>query len=248
MPRKPRARSWHSWVSIILALPILLVAVTAVLMAHKRSLGTEKFTLDTAWWPGYRLNQTQAKPPEVRYVLRTRDQRLWVGTAAGLYQWLGQELKAVAALEGQQIRSMAERDGGLLVATHSGLWVADGERWQRVLGGDALSVSDDGQGTSAAVMKDRGLLFSQDGHHWAPRATMEQALARQARPPAAPEVSLARLIKDVHTGEALLGKQAEWLWIDLLGIAMGLLALTGVTMWWRGERRKTDALNATSGL
>jgi hypothetical protein len=41
---------------------------------------------------------------------------------------------------------------------------------------------------------------------------------------------------DLHTGKALLGKHAEWLWIDLVGGALLFLSLTGVYLWWRGRR------------
>ena len=49
--------------------------------------------------------------------------------------------------------------------------------------------------------------------------------------------TLKNLIMDMHTGKAFLGKSAEWIWIDVLGIVLCLLSLTGVWVWWQGRRR-----------
>jgi hypothetical protein len=51
------------------------------------------------------------------------------------------------------------------------------------------------------------------------------------------QLPLARVIRDLHTGEALLGHDAEWIWNDIVGGTMTFLALTGVYLWWKGQRR-----------
>lgn len=45
---------------------------------------------------------------------------------------------------------------------------------------------------------------------------------------------LSKIIMDIHTGKLFLGKQYEWIWIDLLGYACVGLGLTGLVMWMRG--------------
>jgi hypothetical protein len=39
------ARNWHNWISIILVLPILIVAITAIFIAHHKALGMEQLML-----------------------------------------------------------------------------------------------------------------------------------------------------------------------------------------------------------
>jgi uncharacterized iron-regulated membrane protein len=53
----------------------------------------------------------------------------------------------------------------------------------------------------------------------------------------ASEMLLARVIRDIHTGEALLGHDTEWVWNDIVGGTMAFLAVTGLYLWWRGQRK-----------
>src|SRR4051812_6029705 len=128
MKLKFNSRKWHAWLSFVIALPILLVAVTSILMAHSQTLGFRTIKIYPNWLPGYVL---AAKPRDAQ--------------------------RANGAAEG---------------------------------------------------------------------------------------ATLARLIRDLHTGEAFFGRDNKWIWNDIIGGSMTFLALTGVYLWWNGQRKLVIAKRA----
>ena len=86
-----KARDWHNWVSVILLLPMLLVGLTAVFLAHKKELGLNELdvTAYVSWLPGYGDGALARGAPEVRAFLLAPDGRTYVGTQRGstLHAW-----------------------------------------------------------------------------------------------------------------------------------------------------------------
>lgn len=231
------SRSWHIWTSLILSLPILIVAATAVFIAHKKALGTDDVPVAAGWLPGYQAASAKTGRNEPRASLLMASGETYIGTLNGLYRLAGEQLVAVEALAGTQVRGLAEAPWGRVAAAKNGIWLEHDGQWQRVHKGDAWSATSQPDGSIVVALKDKWLLKSNDGHHWQTDARLVTALASLPVEAAEP-ITLAKLIIDLHTGKALFGKDGEWIWIDLVGLAMSLLALTGVYMWWRAERRK----------
>lgn len=233
-----KARSWHTWGSLILALPILIVGASAVFIAHKKALGTEDISVNAKWLPGYRTQAYQAAQLEPRAALTTAAGTTWVGTQQGLYRLDGETLVEAGEFAGVPVRAIAEAPFGRVLAAKSGVWIERDGSWQRALKGDAWSVSTRGDGSVVVSVKDKGLVSSSDGRDWVADPLLSAALATAAAQMPDKPLTLGKLIMDLHTGQAFFGKAGEWIWIDLVGLAMCLLALTGVYMWWRAERRK----------
>lgn len=233
------SRKWHIWVSLILALPILIVAVTAIFIAHDKSLKLEEVPVSVGWLPGYAMQAGKPGNHEPRALLLTRSGEQWVGLRHGLYRVEGETLRAVPALAGTQVRGLAEASWGRVVAAKNGVWVERDGTWTRAIDADAWNVSLRPDGGVTVALKDEGLQVSHDGVTWTADVAVGRALA--ALPASAQDetMNMHKLVMDLHTGKAFLGKRAEWIWIDLIGVAMALLALTGVYMWWRGEKRKS---------
>lgn len=235
------SRSWHIWVSVILSLPILIVAVTAVFIAHKKSLGTEEVKVAADWLPGYRGEAAKAQKNEPRAGFVDAAGNAWIGTNGGLYRVVDGQPQAVEALAGTQLRAFAEAPWGLVAAAKNGVWLRAGDgEWRRAYKGDAWSAIAQPDGSVVVALKDKGLLRSADGRDWQPDARLAAAVAvlPMESTAATETITLGKLVMDLHTGKAFFGKDGEWIWIDLVGLAMSLLALTGVYMWWRAERRK----------
>lgn len=233
-----KARSWHTWASIILALPILIVGASAVFIAHKKALGTEEIKVFAKWLPGYQLEEAKPRQPEVRSILSGRDGTALVGLQDGLYRLDGDRLVAVEALAGIPVRGLAEGAFGRVAAAKNGIWLEQNGAWQRVMKGDAWNASLRADGSIVVAIRDKGLLVSTDGRKWQPDPLLAAALATLPADSNDKPLTLGRLIMDLHTGQAFFGKSAEWIWIDLIGLALCLLAMTGVYMWWRAEKRK----------
>lgn len=103
-----KSRNWHIWTSVVLALPILIVALSALFMAHKKALGTNEITVAANWLPGYRSASAKVGRDEVRSSLRTARGETLIGTLGGLYRLDGEQLVGVAELAATQIRGLAE--------------------------------------------------------------------------------------------------------------------------------------------
>jgi hypothetical protein len=241
-------RGWHLWLSIALSLPILIVALTAILIAHGRSLGLKEIQVNAGWLPGMDAGRPEEAQPRALWV--APDGVQWLGTKAGLYRVDDARVERVEDLGRADVRGLLGLDSYLVVATTKGLYrVAQvGGAGERVARGDFWSVAATPQGL-VAVGKDDRLLHSTDaGATWseyeAGTAAAGRVAAGMATAQPSDTVPLSKLVMDLHTGKAFLGKQYEWLWIDLIGAAMTVLTLTGLVMWWRGQRRKTAALMA----
>lgn len=233
-----KARSWHTWGSLILALPILIVGASAIFIAHKKALATDDIKVSAGWLPGYQVQEAKEKGIEPRATLSTTDGTLLVGGQTGLYRMAGDKLVAVEALVGMPIRGLAEGGFGRIAAAKNGIWLEKDDQWERIMKGDAWNASSRADGSVVVSLKDKGLLVSSDGKKWVPDPLLTAALAALPAEMTDKPLTLGKLIMDLHTGQAFFGKAGEWIWIDLVGLAMCLLAMTGVYMWWRAEKRK----------
>lgn len=239
-----KARDWHVWVSVILIVPILLVALTAVFLAHEHELGLKNvdITRAVAWLPGYREAPADERRT-VRTSLALADGTQWIGTKAGLYQMRQGRADAVREIGHTEIRDIVAAPFGLVAAAKNGVWVQGRNGWTKTVAGDAWSANRQPDGSVVVALKDEGLMTSRDGVNWQAAPAAQQALAVvPADKTMAKRVSFANLVMDVHTGKAFLGKQAEWIWIDLVGGVMVFLGITGMLLWWRSQRRHTALL------
>ncbi len=237
------SRTWHNRISAILAVPILIVAVTAIFIAHDHELELKEIdvTRFVSWLPGYGDAEMKAMKTEVRASLTTADGQRWLGGKGGLYQVIDGQARQVAEMGGIEIRDIVAAPFGLMVAAKNGVWLKDAAGWNKVKKGDVWNVGLNPDGSVAATLKDKGVFVSRDGRGWAPDETAGAVLAAMPAETLTPKpITLHNLVMDLHTGKAFFGKEWEWIWIDLIGLVMAFLGGTGVYMWWRGERRKRD--------
>jgi hypothetical protein len=227
-------RKWHAWISFAISLPILLVAVTAMLMAHGQKLGFRDIKVNAGWLPGYSSAPAQR---EVRATLSTPD-ALWIGTLSGLFVQSAGAVREIDAFAGQEIRTLQRAGNTIFALTSQGLFALRADQWQRVMRGPVQSMYADGDNVYM-MTRDKGLQVSEDqGTSW--KSPTAATAALELLPPLGPEPAkmvLARVIRDLHTGEALLGHDGEWIWNDIVGGTMTFLGISGLYLWWRGQRR-----------
>lgn len=239
-----KARDWHNWASAILAVPLLLVGLTAIFLAHKKELRLNDLNLTAyvAWLPGYGKKTMAEEHQDIRTSLQDREGRLWIGTQAGLYQIVGEQIEMVSEIGAEPVRDLVEAPWGLIAATKYGVWVWQGAHWQRSYKGDAWNANLHPDGAVAITVKDKGLLFSRDGTSWSAAPHIGQQMARlPAEEKPAEKITLGKLMMDLHTGKAFFGKTWEWVWIDILGVIWAFLGLTGMYLWWRTQTKRRDA-------
>lgn len=71
-------RNWHTWGSLTLGLPLLLVGLTTFFIAHEKSLGINTI--------GVPLGGTASEPMEIRSSARVGNEQ-WLGTKQGIFGW-----------------------------------------------------------------------------------------------------------------------------------------------------------------
>ncbi|MDX8129400.1 PepSY domain-containing protein [Methylomonas sp. OY6] len=234
-------RHWHAWLSVLLSIPAFLVGMTAILIAHNKTLGLNGVSVDVGWLPGLTPNAQAA--PDIRSTLSLADGRRFIGGKAGLFVLENNKLTAVSELAGYEIRSLAANPNNVAAAGNRGVWLNSGGNWRQIYRQAAHSVQIGDDGIIRIATQNSGLLFSDNsGANWRPDAATLKAFEQLPAEALREDYSVGKLILDVHTGKAFLGKHWEWLWIDLLGGLLVFLCLSGVYLWWRGQQRKAALL------
>jgi hypothetical protein len=225
---------------------MLLIGFTSFFLAHKKDLGLNEIDMTpyVAWLPGYGEGAMQGQHLELRSVLQLPDGRQVVGTNVGLFELTAAGPVSVQALEGMQVRNLAMTGEGLLAATKEGVWLERAGAWQQVLAGDAWNANSAADGSVTVALKEQGLFISHDGLNWLAWQGADVAGAfagmRDTELPRE-RVTLGKLVTDLHTGKAFMGKTGEWVWIDLLALVWVFLGFTGLWLWWRAQTRRRDA-------
>jgi hypothetical protein len=227
-------RSWHAWLSVILSLPVFLVGLTAVLIAHHKVLGLDAIPVEVGW-----LRDGRNAAPEIKASLVAADGKQYLGTKGGLFVLDGSQALVVKVLVGSEVRSLTESGAMILAGGSRGVWLKDGDIWRCIHAGAVHSVQASAGGDIYVATPLEGLLVSRDGgNSWTPDRSAADALARLSLASSREDYSLGKLVMDVHNGKAFFGKRWDWLWIDGLGLLMVFLSLTGVYLWWKGQKRR----------
>lgn len=237
-------RGWHAWLSVILALPILLVSVTAIFIAHDKSLGLKEIPVNARWLPGY-SNDSGRMTMEIRSHMVSSDGTPYLGSRYGLFRVEGGTMTLIPGSETLEVRSMVEQAGAVVIASKNGLFRLENGTLHRVSPHEIWSLSQLPDGAVAALTRDDGILRSDDGgKSWKPHADLNSTTAAYAATMPERPLTLANLVMDLHTGKAFFSKETQWLWIDLTGAVMTFLGVSGLVVWWRTRRRKAQAAMA----
>ncbi|MBG0843722.1 PepSY domain-containing protein [Pseudomonas chengduensis] len=220
------SRRIHLWSGVVLAIPMFIVGITAVFIAHDKSMGLKDLPL--SWLP-----MSYEKENELRSAAQTGDGQLWFGSKYGVFQQGADgHLQQRSEVE---VRQLLGEQQQLWVASKEGLYLIDGERIEQRLDAEVHGITRLQDGQLLASVKDEGALLSRDGLAWQPSPLNAELASVQS---AAPKpYTFGKLVMDLHTGKAFFGKSGEWIWIDVLGITLALLGLTGVWIWWQSRRR-----------
>lgn len=238
---KHSLRNWHIWISIALGIPLLLVGLTTFFIAHEKALGTKEIVIPSTWLDGPMAAGKGNEALEIRSSIQIGAD-LWVGTKQGLYRLDGSRAALLDGTPKDEIRGMVMAGKAVLLAGKKGLWRYENGKAAKTHEADCWQIAATAVGYSAAC-KDAGLLISTDGVHW------------DAMPIEFPEeisnksygVPLSKIIMDIHTGKLFFGKKGEWVWIDVLGLVIVGLALTGLVMWLRSRRTRALAGAVAAG-
>lgn len=245
--RNLSARKVHTWIGILLAVPMTLIAVTGMILGY-RGPDIMRLTVPARWVPGYGT----ASQRQVSSFYRDAGGTFWIGTDDGLWTMSNKVLTPVPDFAGQRIQAITGGPAGTpIVGTVNGVWSNVNGTWQAGVRGKLHTLTTLADGSVVAVSGGRTELsptrpmVSKDGVTWEPlRPAM---MASKMLPPIDnPRVSLTALARDLHTGGTFFGRGGELWWDNILGAVLAAIGLTGLWIWLKNERRKVQVRAAAS--
>ncbi|HQR86759.1 MAG: hypothetical protein B7Y59_10835 [Burkholderiales bacterium 35-55-47] len=238
--KKPwTARRLHLWVAIIVAIPMLLVAVSGVLIAMR---GVTQIQVPMSWMGA---ESTPDRLPIMSYAEGPGDV-VWLGNAQGLNKIHAGGVESIANFEGQEVVGLAVlKDHAMpVVATRMAVWVEKDGEWTAVRRGRVRQLNTLSDGRVLAISGGRGELadgrpfVTSDGDNW---QIYKPAMQANKKLPelTEPKVALHQFMRELHSGAFFFGKGlGERVWSNVLGWTLVLLSLTGLWMWVKQQRQK----------
>lgn len=226
---------WHRRIGTSAALFVIWIVISGWLLNHSDSLGLAQVEFHNAWlakWYGLPVQSPETMFATGTHTLITNDDNvIFDGHSLGL-----QKMHPIGMAQSQKFVAIAS-ENFLLLLDHEGHMV------------DSLNSNDlpsphidkIGVGCGGIALDNKGeIVASSDGIEWQPcRDTIEWSAA-QAMPAEqfkrfqnllAPNISLEKLVVDLHTGR-FFGRYGPWV-IDIVGGCLLLLALSGLWLYAR---------------
>ncbi|MDF1821486.1 MAG: PepSY domain-containing protein [Alcanivoracaceae bacterium] len=247
-------RRWHRWLGVLVTLPVIVLCITGLLLNHSDGLGLGKTPMP-AWLAGsYGVNL----PQSFKGVPYGDD---WlVASGERLYRVPAQGDTSLLADCPAPLRGGVRFGVSTVVACNNDLLLLDEDGRVREQLGPAWGVPPFerlGRHGDALVLEASGELsqFSlttlatsplPDGVDWEPAqlASVPDPLVARVRPLSMPaSLHWERLLQDLHSGR-LFGAVGERI-MDLAALVLVLLAVSGITMWWRLARRSPSGARRT---
>lgn len=238
-------RQWHGRIGAIAAAFFLVVAVTGIALNHSDALHLDKRQIAAPWliaWygiqqkpllQGYRLNNNYLAADEENWALGglllhgegektvgavAIGDLIYIATPSMLYLYRsdGQLVDKLAghALPAQPIERIGTANRAVVLQAQGGQFAsADALSWQRLQSGQVA---------------------------WSALEALPAAARDKAALVLAPRLPLQRILLDLHSGR-IFGSYGP-LMVDLLGLILGALCVTGFYMWFHKHRQRRYAV------
>jgi len=241
-------RKWHLWVGFILALPFLIVSITAVLIAFEDSYKDKESEpkVNVSWLPGYSQSAMQKeyemKRGEVKSSLLASDGTMYYGTKTGIITVKNNKAEYLPSFETADVFTIEEVNKTIYIGTKTGLYKYKNGKSEKLFNKEThhLDIHSNGY---IAICTNKEMYFSYDsGKTWQKDKTLAQAintlLVSDKNMLAKTNIPLSKLILDMHTGKAFFGKAFQNIWIILIGFSIFFLTVTGIYMWYVRYKKK----------
>ncbi|KUO64656.1 MAG: hypothetical protein APF83_07945 [Lutibacter sp. BRH_c52] len=240
--------NWHMWLGIIITIPIILVSITAILIAHEKGLGTKDIAINAGWLPGYGSNEDiKLYLNDVKEVVIDSN-KTYYASKLGVVIEEDKKLSIVKGTEGIEIRDLQFIDNQLWIASKDGLFISENRIAKLLKKGDFHGINIHNKIVTASEGK-HGFHRSNDlGKSWesskiSSEVGKENLLAFTSaveNESYIQKLTLEKLVLDIHTGKAFFGEGSMWVWIDLIGISLLLIGFTGIWMWYKRKYGKKN--------
>lgn len=225
---KRQSRKWHMWLGVVFAIPLCVVALTTLFMAHDKAIPLEHLHVKTSFFPGY--EDEKYTKAELRAYLDDGKGTLYLGYKQGLQIIRKGEKEVVSFFANHDIRKLILFRDRVVVGSRNGLFIQENEGFFNALKEMIWDISI--VNNELFVVSKNGLFHSKDLKEWEKITTPQTEMAVDT-------VSLKKLTMDLHTGKALFGENRMWIWQDILALCLLFFIFTGVYLWYTKKRQKT---------
>ncbi|WP_333795960.1 PepSY domain-containing protein [Rheinheimera sp.] len=202
-------RKLHVWGGVLIAIPMLIIGVSTIFIAHGDAWGAKQITFG------------EVKPDaELKRVLTTA-QGIMLGGKQGVVLLDDAGQVKQSWLPQLDIKALRELNGQVYASGKMGLYQQQQDDWLQLYQGDVEDMTLQ-QGKLTLLVKHVGLV-QQQGQEW--QVLRADSGKEEAR-------NLDKLMMDLHSGKAIFGKY-DWIWMDVLGAYIIIFTLTGVWLWSR---------------
>lgn len=246
---RKRFFNWHMWSGLIFTIPLILVSLTAILIAHEKGLGTKEMAINAGWLPGYGSEENISHYlDDVKDVLII-DGKTFYASKLGVIIEKKKNISILKGTEGKEIRDLQLINNKLWVASKKGLFVMGKENVIFIKKGDFHGINNN-QNLLIASEGKHGFHTSNDnGKTWNSlkistiigKEKTKEFSSSIEKSKYVEELTLEKLALDIHTGKAFFGEGSMWIWIDLIAVSLLFMTFTGIWMWYKrkyGKKKK----------
>lgn len=243
--------NWHMWAGIIFTVPVILVSLTAIFIAHEKGLGTKKILVNGGWLPGYQTNDADlAHYLDDVKAFAHADGKQYYGTKVGVLEESEAGLRVLSGTEGKEVRDIEVSGSSIFVASKYGIYQVTPTVTTELIKGDFHGIQIDDKLIIASQGKYGVMTSSDGGKNWSQKGNLSDVIPAAALASISSQlnqsgqmeaVAMEKLILDIHTGKAFFGDNAMWVWIDLIGLSLLLMTVTGIWMWYKRKYGKSSA-------
>ncbi|WP_337880275.1 PepSY domain-containing protein [Rheinheimera sp.] len=204
-------RKLHTWGGVILTLPMIIIGISTIFIAHADLFGTKDI----------KFGAIHPEQESKRLVVQAN--QVIVGGKQGLVQLDANWQLNSHQLSGFDVKNLRLLDDTLYATGKKGVFRQQADQqWQQVYQADSEDVAL--LNNQLLVLdKKQGLMLQQADQSW----LLVKAYGKDEGP-----YDLKKLMMDLHTGEALFGEY-DWLWMDILGLYILIFSVSGIWLWSR---------------
>ncbi len=223
---KKYSRKWHIWLGVAFAIPLLIVGMTTIFLAHDKALKLDEHLISSSYFPGYYGSKMVSN--EIKSYFKDAEGVEYFGYKLGLHVKKDGVSTPLAFFDKHEIRRIEKLGDTLLVGTKKALFMEHKNGFKEVLKKDIWDVSVR-EGMVSVTTNKEGLFQSSDLKTW-------HSIQTQTSQSELKSVSLKKLNLDLHTGKALFGDTWMWIWQDILALCILFFIISGVYLWYPKKR------------
>lgn len=244
--------NWHMWSGLAFTVPIVLVSITAILIAHEKGLGTKEIAVNAGWLPGYGNEKNISHFLDDVKDVAVNNGTTYYASKIGVVIESDKKITILKNTEGFEVRDLLLLDGKLWIAAKEGLFVSQKNIALLIKKGNFHGINNNGNQIIASEGK-YGFHSSLDnGKSWISKKISSEigkenlkVFSKSIKKESFLEkLILEKLVLDIHTGKAFFGNGSMWIWIDLVALSLLFMTFTGIWMWYKrkyGKKKKKTA-------